>query len=898
MPSKKKRAGSAHAEDGRFEFKGHASRGPADVASGGTESEMLNSASQPVNSQDISGDVSNDASFEQASDANSRSDSAIESPGNSSLSSAHTVRTDTRPKGHRKLSVSPSGSRLSRRFGVSKSSLRHTHPRRRKHSSCDRELMREFEEDSARMLGPQSGSGADGSATEATHGQGDSTQREIDQLDRSVQSLDLSSTAGREAALQYLASEHVVKLMTESNSLGALQTTIEMIKNGRQPKSDVSPARQSSPPPVRGRRRVTPTPGSFADLGQQYRLGSQGVVSALESKRKKEVYRASTKLAGDAAGVIPETPVGCPTLEEHEFELLTHTVSKILARRKDLAELPRGVRMRKAISMASREIHKADVEGIRKRERERRRKEEEEAANKEKDSPSVSPGGSSPSGSDSESVGDTISSRSSKSGSTGTYDTEDSFVDDGSDADSDFEKKKHRKAREEQRYGAMNGLGTPKKSATTKEACADRDRVGNPGLLLLGDDELKQWTIGTSAYKQGLNWEAYVHHKQAYDNYMQHKGKWSDRSFKSIIHAKLVPTVCAICGFRRSQWKSIEDARLILKLERVLSPSRSTDFAMELRAIKLIKHKNFGEPLMARYEVFAEKFIYKCAEAEDAGKRIKPNVIKSAFKSEVEKESVLKHWLQEVQWKGVEQAHRRLLRKLRETKSIEQLFNKDRAGSRRDDDDHTPDGDNDDQDRRPSGAGRGRGNRARGYAKKSNSSKRKASGRSNNFSSGAGSSKPKAKGEKGEKLRSWNYDKRGISWHTDTDLYDCYDKPCNRPFCQRCRQHGHTAEYCRKSDDTPGLTKEGYAQENAKGKAALRAPPPERDRGSSRSNKAKVEHRSAGSSDDDGSADTRRASSRSSSKNNHGSGRNDRASQAGSDDEDGAARGYRGRSCL
>ena len=677
--------------------------------------------------------------------------------------------------------------------------------------------------------------------------------------------------------------------MTESGGLEALRKTAEQISIGEFSKPDAAPARANSPSIGKAKRRIAPKPGSCADLGDRYRLGSPGVVSALEGRRKHEAHVTNRKLAGAAAGVVPETPLGCQTLEEHDINLLSDTVSKILARRPDLADLPRHVRLRKATSMAARELHKAGLAQIRKRAREQLEADELEALeSKSSDS----------SGSGSESVGDTVSSGSSRSGSVGSYDSQDSFVDDDSEANSDLERQDHRKAREKLRVGAMNGLGTPKKSAEGKSEAVGqpRDAAGAPGLLLFGDDELKQWTIGTAAYKQGLNWEAYVHHKQAYDNYMQHKGKWSDRSFKSIIHAKLVPTVCAICGFRRSKWRDIEDSTLILKLERVLSPSRSTDFAMELRAIKLIKHKHFGEPLMARYEVFAEKFIYKCAEAEDAGKRIKPNVIKAAFKSEVEKESVLKHWLQEVQWKGVEQAHRRLLRKLRETKSIEQLFNRDRATPRRDDDEHDPEGDDRGQGRRPSGSGSGREPRLRSGARKFNSGKRKASSRSNNFS--AGSSKPKSKGEKGEKLRNWSYDKRGASWHTDSDLYDCYDKPCNRPFCQRCRQHGHTAEYCRKSDDTPGLTKEGYAQETAKGKAALRAPPPDRDRNAGRSNKARSSRRSAGSSDEGDDADEVGRGSRPGSKNNHGSCRSDRASQADSDDEGGAARGNRGRHCL
>jgi hypothetical protein len=128
-------------------------------------------------------------------------------------------------------------------------------------------------------------------------------------------------------------------------------------------------------------------------------------------------------------------------------------------------------------------------------------------------------------------------------------------------------------------------------------------------------------------------------------------------------------------------------------------------------------------------------------------------------------------------------------------------------------------------------------------------------GKSNFAEGGRDKRKPQPKGEDGPPVRSWKYDKRGPSWHTDTDLYECYDKPCNRKFCQRCRCHGHTAEYCRKSDDTHNLPREGYAQENAKGKAALRAPPPER---TGKSNKARSRDRQESSDDEHGWEDVDR----------------------------------------
>ncbi|MFN9979419.1 MAG: hypothetical protein ACK53Y_05875, partial [bacterium] len=102
-------------------------------------------------------------------------------------------------------------------------------------------------------------------------------------------------------------------------------------------------------------------------------------------------------------------------------------------------------------------------------------------------------------------------------------------------------------------------------------------------LVLLGSDDLPMWKVGAAKYKNGFCWESYLHHKQAFDNYTQHRGRYSERTFKSTIHANLVPVVCASCGFSRSKWSLLSDRRLILAIERVLRPSRSTDFAMELK---------------------------------------------------------------------------------------------------------------------------------------------------------------------------------------------------------------------------------------------------------------------------------------------------------------------------
>jgi hypothetical protein len=84
------------------------------------------------------------------------------------------------------------------------------------------------------------------------------------------------------------------------------------------------------------------------------------------------------------------------------------------------------------------------------------------------------------------------------------------------------------------RASSINSLGTPKKDEANVS-------VGQGGNVYFGEDELKKWTIGSEKYKQGFNWPAYIHHKQSYANYCQFKGMHAARTFKSIIHAKLVP---------------------------------------------------------------------------------------------------------------------------------------------------------------------------------------------------------------------------------------------------------------------------------------------------------------------------------------------------------------------
>jgi hypothetical protein len=422
----------------------------------------------------------------------------------------------------------------------------------------------------------------------------------------------------------------------------------------------------------------------------------------------------------------------------------------------------------------------------------------------------------------------------------GDDDSSDSSSDGGRSDSSGSDSKIRSKIKK--RRESANSLGTP--VTKKKEPLAQHVNLARassqPGqLVLLGDEDLPMWKTGSSRYKNGFSWESYLHHKQQYDNYKAHRGRFSERTFRSIIHVNLIPIVCASCGFLRSKWTQISDERLILKIERVLSPSRSTDFAMELKAVKMVREGD--EALQASYCTFAEKFLGKIAEAEDAGKPIKSVVIKAAFKAAVDKELPLKTWLEGNSWRGVDRAHARLLRKLREARSWEAMTNTVLKAK------HASKGGSDQNDREDSGEGSSRrtalrrrnnstrsssGGSSRGTrggrgrsAKNSVSNRNGKRGRVNNTS--GSNSKPRTREGREESRRSWSgLDGRGESWHTDHALFECFKRPCNALFCQRCAMHGHTASSCRVPDGVEGLNSSGYFQEKRPGKVGPKKPPP------------------------------------------------------------------------
>jgi hypothetical protein len=315
------------------------------------------------------------------------------------------------------------------------------------------------------------------------------------------------------------------------------------------------------------------------------------------------------------------------------------------------------------------------------------------------------------------------------------------------------------------------------------------------------------WRAGSETNLQGFNWKTKQHIYHQWEQYMLAEGQHAPKEFKSLIAPELIPVICAETGLKASDWPFLRDSLVIAKIDKALRPTRSTDFALQLQQITLTN----GKPgtLLQRYKQFAEKFLAKVAEAEAAERPVKDNVVKDTFKDALKGEGVLKMWMREVDWRGVGKAHRRLMRKLKESHSWDKLRDEnERKGAskwRKDED----------GERAPKLWQRKHGEGVVANFAASKDVKTRGGGQL------LKGKRPSDQKEANSPLRGPQpgLDKRGPSWHTCTEGISCRHSPCKSKFCQRCGNHGHVAETCRMPDDTPGVNLHGYFQDR-KGKQA------------------------------------------------------------------------------
>ena len=115
----------------------------------------------------------------------------------------------------------------------------------------------------------------------------------------------------------------------------------------------------------------------------------------------------------------------------------------------------------------------------------------------------------------------------------GNSDTESVRSDSGSGSDTNSDSDGDDNERAGMRRNSVNGFGTPKKKSSSVEKLSRRQLLKLPNsaaarqqLVLLGSDDLPMWKVGSSKFKNGFCWESYLHHKQAFDNYTQHRGRF------------------------------------------------------------------------------------------------------------------------------------------------------------------------------------------------------------------------------------------------------------------------------------------------------------------------------------------------------------------------------------
>jgi hypothetical protein len=435
----------------------------------------------------------------------------------------------------------------------------------------------------------------------------------------------------------------------------------------------------------------------------------------------------------------------------------------------------------------------------------------------------------------------------------GSEDNSEQSSDDESDDDPDRGRerrrdKKRRMKAEKDRKAAFNSLGSPGKPKTAGAPTS-------PFVVVGGNDpttKLERWTSGRSSNNAGFNWKAYQHHKQLYDAYMDAYGEEAPRTFRSIIGPLLIPKVCNDCGLKRSNWKTLSDATIILAIEKKLRPTKSSSFAADLKRIyfetakqSAASRNGAAEPLGERFALFTEKYLAKVAEAEDAGRPIKERLVMKYFLEQLKDEEDLKDWLAEEKFRSLAYTIKRLTRKLKEHEGW--LKGKTAPGSSADTSDASGrSGGSSGVGEGGAGGGTARGRYAQrggrvnfslateptetgGTLSKSDDdivmsvatavevALKKPMEALVNLMKATDAARLNAQQAAGSNVKTSG--DRGESWHVPSEHVVCYKVPCNAKFCQKCGKHGHVRAECKVPDSDPRANKQGYWCENNKGDA-------------------------------------------------------------------------------
>ena len=188
---------------------------------------------------------------------------------------------------------------------------------------------------------------------------------------------------------------------------------------------------------------------------------------------------------------------------------------------------------------------------------------------------------------------------------------------------------------------------------------------GSVVVVGAGSRNLPLWLPGAESDGKGFNYttkQAMVHH---WRQYMAAEGTYAPRSFKSMISPTMIPTICAETGIHTKDWEHVSDVTLLEKIEECLAPRNATDFIVRLRGIKMEMDPTIGT-LSQRYRLFAEQFLLRLAEGQEAGSDVSEHAIKMTFLAAIRSEVILDTWTQERRWTNVMDAHRNIIQHLKD----------------------------------------------------------------------------------------------------------------------------------------------------------------------------------------------------------------------------------------
>lgn len=384
-------------------------------------------------------------------------------------------------------------------------------------------------------------------------------------------------------------------------------------------------------------------------------------------------------------------------------------------------------------------------------------------------------------------------------------------------------------------------------------------------LIVMPNNSAKiwQWKAGEEKDGKGFYWSTKQNVQQSWEQHNLIEEPQNYRTFRSTIHVLMIPIICIELGITRAAFDVIRDADLIDRLDAKLKPTGPIDYLLKLRQIKFSTDTT-GDTLLHRYRKFAEPFLQLVTEAADAGCAVADESVKLAFKAACRGNDLLMTFLQEGRWKGVDDAHQRIMELLRRFDTLQNMnqLNVNPSGTQAPQPAVQPNVPASAPHQQPNIPPPPPGmalappvpqrqhhnpprqqqqavmvnamnqllNRFEHLERMQASNVAPAANHHQTAQINLGqaapipSAAPVTRPQKVHDLTPHpGVDSRGQYWHPSGQQFGCNYTPCTALFCQGCGRHGHTSAECiRKS--TPGWNASGYFADRYPTQGALFSP--------------------------------------------------------------------------